>query len=47
MVPGDSLWLLLAALLGRGGVGIQARWDGILAGSLGSVVSVGVVLTLD
>ena len=35
------------ALLGRGGVGIQARWDGILAGSLGSVVSVGVVLTLD
>jgi len=35
------------ALLGRGGMAIQARWDGILGGSLGSVVSVGVVLTLD
>jgi len=35
------------ALLGRGGLAVQARWDGILAGSLGNVVSVGVVLTLD
>ena len=35
------------ALLGRGGMAIQAWWDGILGGSLGSVVSVGVVLTLD
>ena len=35
------------ALLGRGGVGIQARWDGILSGTLGSVVSVGVVFNIN
>ncbi len=47
--PGAHLVLGLerASLLGGAGVGLQARWDGILAGGLGSVLSAGVVVTLD
>jgi opacity protein-like surface antigen len=36
-----------ARVFGRAGLGIQARWDGILAGGLGNVLSVGLVVTLD
>ena len=47
--PGAHLVLGLerAGLLGRAGLGLHARWDGILAGGLGSVLSAGVVVTLD
>jgi hypothetical protein len=36
-----------AAALGGAGLGVQARWDGVLAGGLANVLSVGVVLTLE
>jgi len=47
--PGAHLVVGLerAGLLGAAGLGVEARWDGILAGGVGSVLSAGVVVTLD
>ena len=47
--PGMSLLAGLerARVFGRAGLGVQARWDGVLSGTLANVLSVGVVVTLD
>ena len=36
-----------ARVFGQAALGVQARWGGVLSGTLANVLSVGVVVTLD
>jgi hypothetical protein len=47
--PGANVLLGLerARLFGRAGLGVQARWDGVVAEGFANVISVGVALILD